>query len=42
MDLMEIVWEDMHWMHVPQIRDQCRALVKRVINLGFQQKAGIT
>jgi hypothetical protein len=31
MDLREIGWEDMDWMHLAQDRDQWRALVHTVI-----------
>jgi hypothetical protein len=33
MDLMEIGWEDVDWMHVGQDRDQWRVLVNTVMNL---------
>jgi hypothetical protein len=32
MNLREVGWEDVEWMHVAQDRDQWRALVKTVIN----------
>jgi len=33
MDLKEIGWEGIDWMHLAQDRDQWRALVNRVTNL---------
>jgi hypothetical protein len=33
MDLKEIWWEDVDWMHLAQERDKWRALVNTVINL---------
>jgi hypothetical protein len=33
MDLREIGWESMDWMHLAQDRDQWRALVNTVMNL---------
>jgi hypothetical protein len=33
MDLREAGWGDMDWIHLPQDRDQYRALVNTVINL---------
>jgi hypothetical protein len=33
MDLREIGWGDMDWINLAQDRDQCRAVVKTVINL---------
>jgi hypothetical protein len=33
-DLREIGWEGVDWMHLVQDRDQCRAVVNTVINLG--------
>jgi len=32
MDLKEIDWESVDWMHLAQDRDQWRTLVKTVIN----------
>jgi hypothetical protein len=34
MDLREMVWEGVEWMHLAQDRDQWQALVNAVINLG--------
>jgi hypothetical protein len=39
MDLREIGWEDMDWMHLGQDKDQRRALVNTVINLRVPLKA---
>jgi hypothetical protein len=33
MDLTEIAWEDVDWVHVAQVRNQWRELVKTVMNL---------
>jgi hypothetical protein len=33
MDLSEIGWGGMHWMHLDEDRDQWRALVNTVMNL---------
>jgi hypothetical protein len=33
MDLREIGWEDMYWIHLAQDRDQWRALVNTIMNL---------
>jgi hypothetical protein len=33
MDLREIVWGDMDWIHLAQERNQWRALVNTVMNL---------
>jgi hypothetical protein len=35
MDLREIVWEVVYWMHLAQDRDQWRALMNTVMNLWF-------
>jgi hypothetical protein len=40
MDLREIGWEDVDWIHVAQDRDQWRALGKTVMNLRVPQKVG--
>jgi hypothetical protein len=32
-DLRDIGWEGMDWMHLPQYRDQWQALVNTVMNL---------
>jgi hypothetical protein len=42
MDLREIEWEDVDWMHVAQDRDQWRALVNAVMNLRFHTWRGIS
>jgi hypothetical protein len=34
MDLREIGWGSMDWIHLAQDRDQWRALVNTVMNLG--------
>jgi hypothetical protein len=33
MDLKEIVWEIMDWIHLPQDRGQWQKLVNKVMNL---------
>jgi hypothetical protein len=33
MDLKEIEWDSMDWLHLTQDRDQWRALVNTVMNL---------
>jgi hypothetical protein len=35
MDLREIGWEGVDWIHVAQDRDQWQALVNMVMNLWF-------
>jgi hypothetical protein len=40
MDLTEIGWVSMDWMHLAQDRDQWRALVNTVMNLRVPQMAG--
>jgi len=32
MDLRELVWEDVNWIHLAQDRDKCRAVVNTVMN----------
>jgi hypothetical protein len=39
-DLREIGWDGMVWIDVAQDRDQCRALVNTVMNLGFHKMLG--
>jgi hypothetical protein len=36
----EIGWGDVDWIHVDQGRDQCRALMNRVVNLQDPQNSG--
>jgi hypothetical protein len=38
-DLREIGWDGMDWIDLAQDRDQCRALVNRVMNLRVPQNA---
>jgi hypothetical protein len=38
MDLREIRWKYVYWMHVAHDRNQLRALVNAVMNLGFHKK----
>jgi hypothetical protein len=40
MDLREIGWDDMDWIDLAQNRDQWRALVNTVMNLGFHKMLG--
>jgi hypothetical protein len=40
MDLREICWEGVDCSHVAQDRDQWRAVVNTVMNLGVPQMAG--
>jgi hypothetical protein len=35
MDLRDLEWGSMDWIHLAQDRDQWRALVKTVMNLRF-------
>jgi hypothetical protein len=35
MDLREIDWEGVDWMHLAQDRDQWRTLVNTAMNIGF-------
>jgi hypothetical protein len=39
MDLREVGWEGVDWIHLVQDRDQWRALVKTVMNLRVPGKA---
>jgi len=39
MDLREIGWEGVDWIHLARDRDQWRALVNRVVKLRVPQKA---
>jgi len=40
MDLKEIGWEGVDWMHLVQDRDQWRALVNTIMNLRVPWKEG--
>jgi hypothetical protein len=40
MDLREIGWKSVDWMHLPEDRDQWRGLVNRMIRLRVPKKAG--
>jgi hypothetical protein len=40
MDLTEIGWKDVDWIHLAQDRDRCRALVNTVMKLRVPQNAG--
>jgi hypothetical protein len=40
MDLREIGWDGMEWIHLAQDSDQWRALVNTVMNLRVPQNAG--
>jgi hypothetical protein len=40
LDLTDIGWEGVYWMHMAQDRDQWRAVVNMVMNLWVPQKAG--
>jgi hypothetical protein len=40
MDLREIGWEGVDWMHMDQDRDQWRAVVNTAMNLRAPYKAG--
>jgi hypothetical protein len=42
MDLKEIGWQIVDWMHLAQDRDQWRALVNTVMNLLVPEKSGIS
>jgi len=42
MDLKEICWVGLDWLHLAQDRGQWRALVKTVVNFRGPQKAGIS
>jgi hypothetical protein len=39
MDLKEIDWKDVNWIHLAQDREQWRTLVTMVVNLQVTQKA---
>jgi hypothetical protein len=40
MDLREVGWKDVDWIHLAQDRDQRRAVVNTIINLRVSYKAG--
>jgi hypothetical protein len=40
MDLRDIEWDGMDWIDLAQDRDQWRALVNTVMNLGFHKIMG--
>jgi hypothetical protein len=40
LDLREVGWEDVDWMHLDQDTGQWRGLVNTVMNLRIPQKAG--
>jgi hypothetical protein len=40
MDLMELEWEGVDWIHLDQDRDQWLALVNTVMNIWVPQKLG--
>jgi hypothetical protein len=42
MDLREITWEGVDWMHLAQDRDQWWSLVNTLMNLWVPSKAGIS
>jgi hypothetical protein len=41
MDVREIVWEGVNWMHLARDRDQWQAFVNIVMNLQLPQKKGV-
>jgi hypothetical protein len=41
MNLREIGWKGVHWMHAARDRDLLRALVNTVRNLRFDKRQGI-
>jgi hypothetical protein len=38
MDLMEIVWEDVNWIHLTQDRDQWQAVVNKVARVHIRRR----
>jgi hypothetical protein len=42
MDLRQITWDRMDWIHVAQDRDQWRAVVNTVMNLKLHKRQGIS
>jgi hypothetical protein len=40
MNLREVIWEDVDWMHLAQDSDQWLAVVNTVMNLQVPQNAG--
>jgi hypothetical protein len=41
MDLKELLWKGVDWIHLAQDRDQWRALVNTVMNLRYHKVQGI-
>jgi hypothetical protein len=42
LDLREVRWEDVDWMHLTQDRNQWRAVVNTIMNLRFHKRWGIS
>jgi hypothetical protein len=42
MDLEEVEWEVVSWIHLAQDRDKWRALVNMVMKLRFHKRRGIS
>jgi len=40
MNLRELKWEDVDWLHLAQVRDQSWALVNILMNLWVPQQVG--
>jgi len=40
MDLREVLWEGVDWMHLAEDRDHWSSLVNTIINFRIPQKAG--
>lgn len=42
MDLKQVMWVDVGWIHLAQKRDQCRVVLNTVMNFGYLTTVGIS